>query len=77
MGEPRPADVLGVQIAEAWAELQAARADASHSPNCDSLRVEQYAELRMNRLLDRLHAGMSDKQRQAAKRRPVRTLTTA
>jgi hypothetical protein len=48
-----PLDVLDTQIAEAYAELLLARADASRSPNADSLRTEQYAELRMNRLLER------------------------
>jgi hypothetical protein len=30
-----------------------ARADATRSPNADSVRTEEYAELRLNRLLER------------------------
>lgn len=77
MGEPRPLDVLREQIDEAWTELLAARADSSRSPNADSIQVEQYAQLRLNRLLERLWAGMSSKAKREAARRPVRTLTAA
>lgn len=51
-----PYDVLDTQIVEAYAELLLARADASRSPNADSIRTEEYAELRLNRLLERRHA---------------------
>jgi hypothetical protein len=30
-----------------------ARADCTRSPNADSVRTEEYAELRLNKLLDR------------------------
>ena len=48
-----PLDVIDEQIAEAWGELQCARMDYDHSPNADNQRTMAYAELRMNRLLDR------------------------
>jgi hypothetical protein len=48
-----PLDVIDQQISEAWQELLLARMDASRSPNADTLRTEEYAELRVNRLLDR------------------------
>jgi hypothetical protein len=48
--------VLDVQISEAYAELLLARADAARSPNADSMRTEEYAELRLNRLLERRYA---------------------
>ena len=51
-----PLDVLDAQIAEAWTELLGARADWAHSPNSDTMRTEEYAELRLNRLLERRHA---------------------
>jgi len=49
-------DVIDVQISEAYAELLLARADSTRSPNADSIRTEEYAEMRLNRLLDRRRA---------------------
>lgn len=40
-------------IVEAHAELKAARCDYDHSPNTDSALTVEYAEMRLNRLLDR------------------------
>lgn len=73
----QPLDVLGEQIADAWFELLAARADWAHSPNADSIQVEQYAQMRLNRLLERLFDSMSSEQRQAANVRSVRHLADA
>lgn len=70
--EPRPLDVMAEQITEAWDELLLARIDWSRSPNADTIRTEQYAELRLNRLLERLFSSMSDEQRQAVGARAVR-----
>jgi hypothetical protein len=50
-----PLDVIDTQIAEAYSELLMARADCTRSPNADSVRTEEYAELRLNRLLERRH----------------------
>jgi hypothetical protein len=49
-------DVIDVQISEAYGELLMARADAARSPNADSIRTEEYAELRLNKLLERRHS---------------------
>jgi hypothetical protein len=48
--------VIDEQISEAWAELQCARIEYDHCPNADAQRTVDYAELRMNRLLDRRRA---------------------
>jgi hypothetical protein len=40
-------------ITEALAELRGARLDYEHSPNSDNDITVEYAELRLNRLLDR------------------------
>lgn len=40
-------------IVEALAELRAARCDYDHSPNSDTELTVEYAELRLNRLIDR------------------------
>lgn len=48
-----PLDVLELQITEALTELRCARADHEYSPNADSKRTEEYAEMRFNKLLDR------------------------
>ena len=53
-----PLDVLDTQILEAYEELLLARVDANRSPNADSIRTEEYAEMRLNRLLERRHAAM-------------------
>ena len=50
-----PLAVLDTEIAIAWDELLEARHDAARSPNADSLRTEQYAEARVNRLLEQRH----------------------
>lgn len=75
--EPQPLDILGEQIADAWFELLAARADWARSPNADSIQVEQYAQLRLNRLLERLFDSMSEQQRVAVNARPVRQMVDA
>lgn len=49
-------DVIDVQIAEALAELRGARLDHDHCPSSDSQRTVDYAELRLNRLLERRRA---------------------
>ena len=77
MGEPRPLDVLGQQISEAWGELLLARIDWARSPNAASISTAVYAEARVNRLLERVWAGMSSKQQAETKVRPVRMLTAA
>lgn len=41
------------QITEALAELRGARLDHDHCPTWDNLVTVEYAELRLNRLLDR------------------------
>jgi hypothetical protein len=46
-------DVLDVQITEALAELRGARLDHDHCPSADAERTVEYAELRLNRLIDR------------------------
>lgn len=46
-------DVLEQQMTEALAELRAARLDYEHSPNADTQLTVEYAELRLNRLIDR------------------------
>ena len=46
-------DVLDAQITEALAELRGARLDHEHSPNSDTVLTVEYAELRLNRLIDR------------------------
>lgn len=46
-------DVTETQIVEALAELRGARADWEHSPNSDNALTVEYAEMRLNRLLDR------------------------
>lgn len=51
-----PLEALDQQISEAYAELLLARGDCNHSPNADTMRTEEYAELRLNRLLERRHA---------------------
>lgn len=65
------------QLVEAWGELLMARIDWEHSPNADSVRAAVYAEVRVNRLLERMWAGMSSKQQRDAASRPVRMLTAA
>jgi hypothetical protein len=45
--------VLDQQITEALAELRGARLDHEHCPSDDSQRTVEYAELRLNRLIDR------------------------
>ena len=45
--------VAQVQITEALAELRAARLDYDHSPNSDTELTVQYAERRLDRLIDR------------------------
>ncbi len=77
MGEPRPLDVLGEQISEAWQELLTARCDWAKSPNADTIRGAIYAEGRVNKLLERMWTGMSDKQKRDVAARPVRYLTAA
>ena len=77
MAEPRPLDVLREQLVEAWGELLMARIDWEHSPNAQTIDTAVYAEVRVNRLLERLWAGMSDKQQREASGRPVRMLTAA
>lgn len=42
-------------IVEALRDLRQCRADHEHSPNAETTRCVQYAELRLNKLLDRLH----------------------
>ena len=49
-------DVLDVQITEALAELRGARLDMDHCPSADNQRTVEYAELRLNRLIDRRRA---------------------
>jgi hypothetical protein len=49
-------DVLDMQITEALAELRGARMDYDHCPSTDAERTVEYAELRMNRLIDRRRA---------------------
>ena len=49
-------DVLDEQITEALAELRGARLDYTHCPSSDNERTVEYAELRLNRLIDRRHA---------------------
>ena len=51
---PLPIDT---QITEALAELRGARADHAHCPSGDNARTVEYAELRLNRLLDRRNVG--------------------
>ncbi len=46
-------DVIERQIVEALAELRGARLDWAHSPNADTELTVTYAEMRLNRLLDR------------------------
>lgn len=46
-------DVTDQLIVEALAELRCARLDYQHSPNADTQLTVDYAELRLNRLLDR------------------------
>ena len=46
-------DVLDEQITDALAELRGARLDYTHSPNSDTALTVEYAELRLNRLIDR------------------------
>lgn len=77
MGEPRPLDVMAAQITEAWDELLLARIDYEYSANADTKRTSQYAELRVNRLLERLWAGMSSNQQRDVAARPIRYLTAA
>ena len=43
-------------IAEAYLDLLDAREAYAYSPNADNERTRDYAELRMNRLLERRHA---------------------
>ena len=45
-----PADLL---ITEALTELRCARAEFEHCPSADNEITVEYAELRLNRLLDR------------------------
>jgi hypothetical protein len=52
-----PLDDLDVEITEALAELRGARADYAHSPNADSQLTVEYAELRLNKLIDRRTQG--------------------
>lgn len=46
--------ILESQVYEAKLDLDAARHAFEHSPNSDSERTMQYAEHRMNKLLDAL-----------------------
>ena len=46
-------DVAAQQITEALAELRGARLDHQHSPNADTELTVEYAELRLNRMLER------------------------
>ena len=47
-------DVAEQQIVEALAELKGARLDYEHCPSQDNALTVEYAELRLNRLIDRL-----------------------
>ena len=51
-----PLAILDTEIAIAWDELLEARHDAARSPNADSIRTEEYAEHRVNKLLERRFA---------------------
>lgn len=77
MGEPRPLDVLRAQVEEASFEMLLARADYVHSPNAHTTRAKDYAEARLDKMLERLWDGMTERQRHAARRRPVRELAAA
>jgi hypothetical protein len=48
--------VLDTQITEALAELRGARLDYDHCPSIDAECTVEYAELRLNRLIDRRRA---------------------
>ena len=54
MADTKTLDVAEQQITEALAELRGARLDYEHSPNADTELTVEYAELRLNRLIDRL-----------------------
>ena len=45
--------VAQVQIVEALDELRAARADHDHCPSQDNWLTVEYAEMRLNRMLER------------------------
>ena len=62
MTDPNPVDLL---IIEALAELRCARNEHDHSPNSDTHLTVEYAELRLNRLLDR--------RQKTGKREPVKS----
>jgi len=49
--------VLETQIVEALAELRGARLDMAHCPSSDNQLTVEYAELRLNRLIDRRAQG--------------------
>ena len=53
MGEAKTLDVTEQQIVEALAELKGARLDYDHCPSQDNAITVEYAEMRLNRLLDR------------------------
>jgi len=46
-------NVIDQQITEALAELRGARLDYTHCPSTDNEVTVEYAELRLNRLIDR------------------------
>ena len=48
-----PFTVAQVQIVEALDELRAARADHDHCPSQDNALTVEYAEMRLNRMLER------------------------
>lgn len=53
MTSPATLGVAEQQITEALAELRAARLDHEHSPTTDNALTVEYAEMRLNRMLDR------------------------
>ena len=57
MAGTKTLDILDIQITEALAELRGARLDHDHCPSGDNLRTVEYAEVRLNRLLDRRAVG--------------------
>lgn len=53
-------------ITEALAELRAARLDQEHSPNSDTALTVEYAQLRLDRMLDRYCGCGVDKVKETA-----------
>jgi hypothetical protein len=51
-----PLTTLDEQITDALGELRGARETHAHCPSGDNQRTVQYAELRLNRLLERRYA---------------------